>query len=123
MILIVGDRPSPKMKPGARPFEGAGCEQRLKEWISFLVGHFDFFMAYHIVNSTDEDFSESLEYAKEKRIPIVALGNNASKALGDLPHFKLPHPSGRNRQINDALFIKMKLSECQDWLKANQRKP
>ena len=36
MIIFVGDRPSPKMKPGAKPFEGAACEKRLKEWIKRL---------------------------------------------------------------------------------------
>jgi uracil-DNA glycosylase len=117
LILFVGDAPSSKMKPGAAPFEGAACEARLKEWITELVGHFEFFLAYHIVNRIDEDFASSVELAKERNFPIIALGNNASKALGKTPHFKLPHPSGRNRQINDTLFIKMKLSEAKDWLK------
>jgi len=33
MVIFVGDKPSPKMKPGAKPFEGAACEKRLKEWL------------------------------------------------------------------------------------------
>ena len=38
---------------------------------------------------------------------IVALGNVASNALNkiDLKHFKMPHPSGLNRQLNDKEFI------------------
>ena len=38
MIIFVGDKPSPKMKPDALPFEGAACEETFKSWVSFIEG-------------------------------------------------------------------------------------
>lgn len=49
---------------------------------------------------------------------VVALGNFAAEALmkAGIHHFKLPHPSPLNRQINDVEFINRCLSECRDFL-------
>jgi uracil-DNA glycosylase len=118
VIIFVGDKPSPRMKPGAKPFQGAACEARLKAWIKALgLKRYD----YTIVNSGDMDFDI---YMTTDRIAYysdyIALGNNASKALRDIPHFKLPHPSGRNRQINDEALINEKLKKCKEWLKFRQ---
>lgn len=109
MILFVGDKPSPKMKPGAKPFQGAACEKRLMKWIKTLTRE-----EYAICNTTDEHFIRWIQWME----PVIALGNNASKKLtdGKVPHFKLPHPSGRNRQLNDKEFIELRLSECKEWL-------
>lgn len=50
---------------------------------------------------------------------IVALGNTASKALEliNKDHFKLPHPSPRNRQLNNLQFINCKLDSCLKYIK------
>lgn len=114
MIIFVGDKPSPRMKPGAKPFEGAACEKRLKEWVKKLGGDMEY-----VVNSqpnTKDILLINLWILLEH--PIVALGNNASKKLKNVPHFKLPHPSGLNRQTNDKKFIDAKLKECKEWLKS-----
>lgn len=116
MILFIGDKPSPKMKPGARAFEGAACEQRLMEWIA----HLDI-REYKIINSNDPAILQlniTLGSWVEERLTLVALGNQASRNLGIRVHFKLPHPSGKNRQINDKEFIAKKLTECKEWLRS-----
>lgn len=116
MILFIGDKPSPKMKPGAKPFEGAACEKRLMEWVKVLgIGP----RSYNIDNQATVH-REELEYAFEVGNIMIALGSNASKALKGIPHFKLPHPSGRNRQINDKDFIAKKLLECRKWINENK---
>lgn len=121
MILFIGDKPSPKMKSGAPAFQGAACEKRLMEWIyKIIVNDADKnkyrapVEAYLIANKNDE---ELLIWARASK--VIALGNNAAKHIFsmDIPHFKLPHPSGRNRQINDKEFIAKKLKECREWLK------
>lgn len=127
MIIFVGDKPSSKMKPGDRPFQDAACEKRLMEWITYLT--VTTANSYKIVNSnTPQDMSYITDcYARFEKIKgcevrCVALGNNASnrlKACG-VPHFKLSHPSGRNKQLNDKTFIEQKLKECREWL--NQKK-
>lgn len=146
MILFVGDKPSPKMKPEARAFEGAACEKRLFEWIAYLLDiselevvlgtnsrwgwtntarpNDDLFAdSYYVLNSTHDYFSLIASPYNCYLSKAIALGNNASDALSTLgtPHFKLPHPSGRNRQINNKDFIAKKLEECKLWLKEQQK--
>lgn len=112
MILFVGDDLSPKAKTPV-PFKGAACEKRLNEWIATLG--FDR-KDVKIINRTDKNFQLAVMLAAHRGLPIVALGNNASSAVTPVPHFKLPHPSGRNRQINNKEFISAKLYECKKWL-------
>ena len=110
MVLFIGDRPAPNAKTPV-PFKYAKCEKRLAEWIKAL-GVTD----YKLINSASDYFDLALVLAIQSGVPLVALGNNASKAIGRANHFKLPHPSGRNRQINDKEFISEKLSKCKLWL-------
>jgi hypothetical protein len=124
MILFVGDKPSKKMKPGAKAFEGADCEERLNIWIKYLMGQSRLEIilerdvyGFYLINRTDSIF----EYIAGNRIYAkitIALGNEASKALTKLgtPHFKLPHPSGRNRQINDKAYIQSRLEAAKIYI-------
>lgn len=137
MIIFVGDRPSPRMKPGAKAFRGAACEFRLYKWIHEVIGNTlvnavahnlhgalipsgvnPSLTAYDVINWSDSHFPE---YAAKflNRAKFVAIGNNAAHVLNlaGIPHFKLPHPSGRNRQNNDPDFIQKRLDACKEWLK------
>jgi len=115
VILFVGDRPSKRMKPGAKPFEGAACEGRLMEWVYKLVSENEICA---FVNTTDWHLHHIL-MTPNCAYRIIALGNIAAGVIEKYsrPHFKLPHPSGRNRQINDKEFIAKKLAKCKAWLK------
>lgn len=113
MIIFVGDKPSARMESGAKAFEGAVCEKRLKEWIEFVVDK----NKYLIVNQCDYRYIE-MSHWNRNGYKVIALGNSASRRLIDIPHFKLPHPSGQNRQINDKVFIKSKLNECKKYIKS-----
>jgi len=113
MILIVGDTPAPKAKTPV-PFKGAKCEERLNEWLRKLNVKRE---NCKIVNRTSDFFGLAATLASKFGIPIIALGNNASKALGDIPHFKLPHPSGRNRVLNNKPYIARQLALCRMWLR------
>lgn len=114
MIIFVGDKPSPRMHVDALPFEGAKCEPRLKAWIKLLRGG----RKTLVINRVDRLLSYYVHawYWRPMQYKFVALGNAASKALGEVPHFKLPHPSGLNRQLNDKAFVADKLAECKTWL-------
>lgn len=87
MILFVGDKPSKRTDHNV-PFKGAACESRLMEWIGELA-HKSY---YEIVNRVDSDFFIMVNIALATDSTIIALGNNAFKALHDAPHFKLPAP-------------------------------
>jgi len=118
-VIFVGDKPSPKMKSGAKPFEGAGCEKRLYKWIEYLIPFDDLDIRgvtkYEIINQEGFDFNGVVDY---KMYKWVALGDNASKVLkqNGIPHFKLPHPSGRNRLTNDSKLINLKLDACRNYI-------
>ncbi len=115
MILFVGDKPSPMMKPDAEPFQGAACLPRLMEWVKEIGVH-----PYYFINSSDPNCLNLVLMFDLLGAPVVALGNNASKALWNkkryVPHFKMPHPSGRNRQLNDKTFVAKKLLECKKYI-------
>lgn len=111
MTLFVGDRPSALNTDPDVAFKGAACEARLLEWIDRLGVH-----DYKVMNHTHQHFDMTMFMHFCDGGPIIALGNNASKYLKYYNHFKLPHPSGRNRQINDKAFIEEKLSECKKYI-------
>jgi len=113
MILIVGDTPAPKAKTSV-PFKDAKCESRLNEWLGKLGLKRE---NCKIVNRTSDFFELAATLASKFGIPIIALGNNASRALGEKSHFKLPHPSGKNRQINNKSYISRQLAQCRLWLR------
>jgi len=53
---------------------------------------------------------------------MVALGNLASKVLTTMgmDHFKLPHPSPKNRKLNNKEFIASELKKCYSYLKERE---
>ena len=54
----------------------------------------------------------------QNRKKIIALGNFSSETLTKLgiDHFKMPHPSPRNRKLNDKEFEKKMINECKSYL-------
>lgn len=112
-VLLVGDKPSPRMKPLAKPFEGARCHGRVLEWIQILGIN-----EPKLYNRVDYALQHMIKIGAFKHIPVVAFGTNPSKFLTKygIAHFKLPHPSGLNRQINDKAFIVSKLDECKKYI-------
>lgn len=119
-LVFVGDKPSPKMKPGANPFKGAACERRLGEWIDLVAGS----RKIILLNSDSTEDKEQIFYHRSVgNRKFIALGNNASNILKffDVHHFKLPHPSGRNRQLNNPKFIEAKLEECREWIRSRSK--
>lgn len=136
MIVFVGDKPSPRMTPDARPFEGASCQKRLFEWINEILpfnpvwlasqqfSFHDFMyrnLVFRIINQIDYTSLELLLFPNDTI--FIALGDNASRALKGIEHFKLPHPSGKNRQVYNKSFMAKKLKECQQHVeKRNNEK-
>lgn len=49
---------------------------------------------------------------------VVALGRTASQALTilEVDHFVLPHPSPKNRVLNDKALVEHKLLRCKEYL-------
>jgi len=123
--IFVGDKPSPRMKPKAKAFDGAVCHKRLQSWINEICAHpcalfnrVDVELLIHVnVQKRAEDAKVNLPFK------FVALGNEASKFLEEqsVPHFKLPHPSGRNRKLNNKKFIEEQLILAKEYLQGVEK--
>lgn len=116
-VLFVGDRPSKLNTYSHLAFIGTPSFRNLKKWIEKMQV-FDFYM----VNSfSDEDFAKILAFKILHSLDYryVALGENASKRLTNLgiEHFKLPHPSPKNRKLNNKRAINILLKKCTQYLK------
>ena len=109
MILIVGQNPS-----SAKKAKKNDSLDRLLDWCTaWKLDKWDF------MNCSDEpgdkytiDF-DRLKDAGQQFDKIIALGNVASNALKKVgvDHFKMPHPSPLNRQLNDKQFEKTMIEE------------
>lgn len=113
-VLVVGLNPSRKHNnnPSLKRLYGWLDELHLKT-VSFINLYEDYEIAY---KTEKTEFIQSISKDYDK---IIALGSQVSRALSnvDIEHFKLPHPSGRNRQLNDPGFVHKELKACKNWLK------
>lgn len=111
-VIFVGDKPSSKNLDPNVPFIGTPSYKTLLQWIEFLE-----VKDYELVNSfSDED----KDYIQEKLSDhiFIALGNNAAKVLEDevLVYFKLPHPSPKNRKLNNKNYLNEILTKCKTFI-------
>lgn len=108
-VLVVGDAPRYDLGT-SKPFDKAKCKKRLDLWLrSMSVDD------YILCNRVDIDFNNRASWHFG---PVIALGNEASRALSKIKvdHYKLPHPSGLNRLLNDKDYIVTKLTECKKYI-------
>ena len=115
MIIFVGDEPSRLNKSPHVAFIGSKSEPRLQEWINRLSPT----EQVYVSNSHTDELLLRIMYWSMRGGKVIALGNKASKRLSEcnVSHFKLPHPSPRNRKLNDPNFIDSELKKCQTYLR------
>lgn len=122
MIVFVGDQPSSKNIDPNVPFVGTQSYKKLLEWIWEMD-----------LDISDIKICNRDEILQHVTARYIVLGDKAEKtfietgfyhvnpeSLEVLPYgpgyFKLPHPSGRNRKLNDKKYIKQELKKCKEWL-------
>ena len=54
------------------------------------------------------------------KIAKLKFSNKLIKKI-NINHFKLPHPSGLNRKLNDKSYVKKVLSECKEYYEISNR--
>jgi uracil-DNA glycosylase len=114
VVLYVGDKPNPRISTSNLAFVGTQSGRTLKKWHSQIDTSWDLYLAVNSVDLTPSILSVAYRY----NLKIIALGNNASKALGKVPHFKLPHPSGKNRKLNDKKWLAEQLEAARMYVEA-----
>jgi hypothetical protein len=114
-IYFIGERPSVHNTDPNTAFIGSLSGVRLFSWISQMNLNLK---EIKLINSTQvNEFYKDLEESI-----IVALGLVASRELNrrNLKHMRLPHPSGRNRQLNNKNWLNEQLVECKQYIEKNR---
>lgn len=112
-ILVVGLNPS--RKHGQSPTLKA-----LYQWFDTLgiryASFINLYEGYQIIGSASQ--AEYINRISKEYDRILALGQDVSRALTSMGihHFRLPHPSGLNRQMNDKKYVHDQLEACKNYL-------
>lgn len=114
-VLFVGDTPSKHNTDPDVAFKGSRSGKVLEEW-AVVIGVNGSYVA---INRTAPSFKEAVESWVEQGVPIVALGKRASLSLKQLgvEYFELPHPSGRNRVLNNKSLLEKNLKRCASYVR------
>ena len=123
MIIFIADKPSRLNISTNIPLVGTPSYKNFLKWLDKMKIWDD----YCIFNSHTEEEKEFIrnlynaDFVFNRKSIFIALGNNAGKRLDDLKikHFKLPHPSPRNRQLNNKKFIDDILQKCNNYILLN----
>jgi uracil-DNA glycosylase len=122
IVLFVGSNPSNSSETDTAFHGSTRSSKILTEWCSHIEGAM--FVHINVLSSktpnnrplSRKEILSSLESLQEnlrgiKPDKIVALGKTASAALTLLhvDFFEMPHPSGRNRLLNDKDYMAKKL--------------
>jgi uracil-DNA glycosylase len=112
-ILFVGDAPSRKNTDMNVAFVGTKSGKTLLEWIDVLE-----VKNYKAINRVDKKFVTEVVNNMKEEGHIVALGKRAENDLKNLgvEFFTLPHPSPKNRKLNDKEEINKLLNELKPKL-------
>lgn len=112
-VVFVGDEPSKLNLLKDYAFVGARCFKRLCDWIKIIDANFSL-----CVNSSQDELKDVCTLHADG-FKIIALGFKASQRLTamGIPHYEMPHPSGRCLKLNDKAY----LAACLDNAKAYVR--
>ena len=118
-VIVVGINPSNRHTK-AKLYKNSTFD-RLQRWMDVVgVNQFSFINCIGIrgdYNDMEIDYS-TLKTCINKSYKVLALGDIPSKALMrlNIDHFRLPHPSPRNRQLNDKEFEALIIEECRAYI-------
>lgn len=112
--VFVGDRPAKKNVSPKVAFLGTKSYVTLMHWIGHMQLHYS---QIEIINRADVPYY----VGRSEQYKFVALGNEAEKELEEfnLDYFKLPHPSGLNRKLNDKEYVRAELRKCKEYLRGD----
>ena len=115
-VLFVGDCPSRLNTDPNIAFIGTPSHKNLCKWIDKMN-----ISMFRLINSDKQfDLDEIAHLYHVHKFKIVALGGAAAKRLNsiEIAHFGLPHPSPRNRILNNKLHVDKILKKCKKYLES-----
>ena len=114
MIYFIGDKPSKKNIDKNVAFVGTRSYKTLLDWIyrmNLSLNSICLFNHARFIQTNDDRIMTDFDV-------VIALGNEASNALTkeNIPHLKIPHPSGKNYLLNDKKAVDKFLKQCKDYI-------
>lgn len=117
-VLVIGMNPSTKPTLKGKP---NATFRKLESWMDSLDVHY-----FSFCNTFDDPSEAKFSKVNHWRLvelstgadKIIALGGFVSTTLNKLgiEHFKMPHPSPRNRLLNDKMYEKKIVKQCKAYL-------
>lgn len=112
IITFIGDKPSKKNTNAEIAFEGTLSGKTLDKWISFLdlnpktqvikINSVDETLELHVLASyLFGDIIVTLGKESKRKVDEIVVKSN----IKNLKLFELPHPSPRNRKLNDKEYV------------------
>jgi len=124
MIIFVGEGPSKQNLSPYTAFVGTKSYKRLLEWIWMLNISINDVSICNIkdINKYTNAFLVTTPQISfdiiENKDKVIALGAKVEKELNKmgLRNYRIDHPSGLNRNINDKIYVKSMLKDCKKWI-------
>ena len=130
-VLIVGSNPSMRSQVITPFWKDTRSAKVLNGWLVRVGLNFEFLTKTN-VHDQPTFKNKPLTHAQIKAgLPslretyevggydkVIALGKTAAKALTllKIEHHEMPHPSGRNRKLNDGNYVEQKINGLRDYL-------
>jgi hypothetical protein len=123
-VYFVGDKPSSKNKESSVAFVGTKSYKKLLTWIYNLDLDLN-----HVYTCNKDDIADNFTVEVpglfteiDEEDSVIALGEASSKRLDKigLKHFKMPHPSGLNRKLNNKEYELQMLKQCKEYIGDSQ---
>lgn len=107
-ILFVGIKPSSSSPDESAFHPDTRSGKTVREWIAHIG-----ITENNVSFCNLKDLKMIQDYLK-----VVACGNFVSRELTkmDIPHFRMGHPSGLNRQWNDKVYKDLKLQQLKEYI-------
>lgn len=134
-VLFIGDRPNPKKNLSMDvPFVGTKSYKTLLEWIYRMdvdINRVYILNAYDAQGKKSEGLKALLcasvlaqGWRSSPHYRVVCFGQSAADFVAEhnikfstkIEIFKLPHPSGLNRELNDKKKLSEQLARCRAWI-------
>lgn len=122
LIYIVADKPAKDNYSPLVPLVGTKSYKVLLNWLGEM--NIDI-TRVRLYNQIDNPFGTQLSLMtlnkaiELEQIKVIALGEKASDYLNSVgvdEYYKLPHPSPRNRLLNQKSFVKNTLGSCHNYV-------
>jgi hypothetical protein len=112
-VIFVGDEPSQTNVTPDVAFVGAKCFDTVVKWIKELQPDY-----YVCLNSDTVSQLSDIKKLEKFGFKVIAFGNKASEKLvkWNIPHYKMPHPSGLNRKLNNKQAMALELYHAHSYL-------